>query len=265
MRRLLHWLILAFGLAATGAAQAGTLQDGAVVHFDHILGLYSKGQYTKDFGVPVYAHMERAEIVALSPSHKALRVVTPGGAWGATNSGAALKTQLPGCDAYSLAYQVRFGETDSTGFDFNKGGKLPGLCGGRCNTGGKRPTGDGWSARYMWRPAGQLVIYLYHVDQQRDYGDDLPLHVTVELGKWYTLKQYIKLNTNDLKNGVLQVWVNDQLVLDRDDLRYRLGDQAPIDHFLCSHFFGGHDASWAPRIASAIYFNAFRVSHEACR
>lgn len=265
MRGLLCWLIVVFSITTTGRAQAGTLQDGGVVHFNHALGPYSAGRYTEDFGVPVFARMERAEIVALSPPHQALRVVTPGGAWGTSNSGASLKTKLPGRNAYTLAYQVQFGDTDSSGFDFNRGGKLPGLCGGRCNTGGKKPTGDGWSVRYMWRTAGQLVIYLYHVDQQRNYGDDLPLHVQVVLGKWYTLTQYIQLNTDELYNGVLRVWVDNQLVLNRHDLRYRLGDQAPIDHFLFSHFFGGHDASWAPRTASAVYFNAFRLSDAVYR
>ena len=37
------------------------------------------------------------------------------------------------------------------GFKFQKGGKLPGLCGGLCDSGCSPSTGlTGWSARHMW-------------------------------------------------------------------------------------------------------------------
>lgn len=45
--------------------------------------------------------------------------------------------------------RMKFGK----GFDWVRGGKLPGLCGADCITGCKDVTGlDGWSARQMWRP-----------------------------------------------------------------------------------------------------------------
>ncbi|HEY5039276.1 MAG TPA: hypothetical protein VIJ93_09420, partial [bacterium] len=64
-------------------------------------------------------------------------------------------------------YYVRF----DPGFDFVKGGKLPGLAGGKGNTGGHKANGtDGWSARVMWRSDGKIVQYVYHPDQVGDYG-----------------------------------------------------------------------------------------------
>lgn len=66
-----------------------------------------------------------------------------------------------------FSYRVRF----EHGFDWVKGGKLPGLFGGRGNTGGNVPDGsDGWSGRMMWRQSGEATQYIYHPDQAGMYG-----------------------------------------------------------------------------------------------
>jgi hypothetical protein len=258
MRSLPIWLLVVSVTAIIRGALGGELQDGNLVHFGHEVGPYTDNKYVKDFGKPEYVNMSRAEILEESPTKKVLRITTPAGAWGSRNSGGSLKTSIPPRDEYDLEYQIRFGHANGTGFDFNKGGKLPGLAGGRCNTGGVRPTGDGWSARYMWRREGALVIYLYHLDQKGDYGEDLPLDVKAQLGKWYKLRQYIRLNNDGKNDGILKIWVNGKLVLERNDIRYRLGSKALIDHFLFSHFWGGNDNTWAPGETSSIYFNDFR-------
>jgi hypothetical protein len=50
-----------------------------------------------------------------------------------------------------LSYRLRFPD----GFDFVKGGKLPGLFGGTVTSGRHIPDGtNGFSTRYMWRPTG---------------------------------------------------------------------------------------------------------------
>src|SRR5437660_1575157 len=70
-----------------------------------------------------------------------------------------------------LSYRVFF----PSGFDFVKEGKMHGLCGGTCNSGGQKPTGtDGWSARVIWRAQGTANSYLYDPDQAGTYGDILP-------------------------------------------------------------------------------------------
>lgn len=46
-----------------------------------------------------------------------------------------------------LEYRVKF----DIGFEFRTGGKMHGVCGGDCNTGGNKPSGnDGWSSRIHW-------------------------------------------------------------------------------------------------------------------
>ena len=84
---------------------------------------------------------------------KVLRVAFPKGRSAPRTGGLQFSVNIPSADEYWLSYQVKF----EPGFDFRKGGKLPGLTsGGSRYTGGKKPTaGDGWSARYMWRTGGR--------------------------------------------------------------------------------------------------------------
>lgn len=57
----------------------------------------------------------------------------------------------------TLAYSVFF----PVSFDWVKGGKLPGLYGGRESCSGGDTAADCWSARFMWREEGMGELYLY--------------------------------------------------------------------------------------------------------
>lgn len=131
------------------------------------------------------------------------------------------------CKSASGFCRMRFGPN----FDWVRGGKLPGLCGGRCLTGCKEVTGlDGWSSRQMWRPCvwppehqdnsincegGKLVAYVYHMFKQHWCGDDFEYsnelfareystnRVPVipkdffqpKAEEWYTVWSHVKMNT----------------------------------------------------------------------
>ena len=171
-----------------------------------------------------------------------LRVRFPSGRWGSDASGAQFLQELPPHLSYRCTYRVRFQEN----FDFQKGGKLPGLAGGTATTGKTKPNGDGWSARYMWRASGEAVIYLYHMGQSRDQGDDLPLQSVFVPGRWHELTQQIRVNDPGKSNGELRVWFDGRLVLTRTDLQLRRHHLAPVDRFYFSTFFGGASEAWAP-------------------
>jgi len=152
-----------------------------------------------------------------------------------------------------LSYRVRF----RPGFDGRKGGKLPGFCGGTCNTDGRVATGTGWSARGMWREdpvAGgvdNLVQYVYHLDQPDRYGDHLFYRApdggsVLRPSTWQWVEHRVVMNTPGRAEGVAQAWVDGVLVLDRSDLRYRSSADVGIDRLLFHLFFGGDDPTWAP-------------------
>lgn len=180
-------------------------------------------------------------------------------------------------DELFLSYRVRFDE----GFDFVRGGKLPGLCGGACNTGGNAPTGtDGWSARMMWRTDGSggsptnrdtanIVQYAYHADQPTQFGEDLrwndgtpPVWHEFESDTWYHLQHRVVMNTPGVQDGIIQAWLDGEMVLDVQDLRFRDTDAFQIDTMYFSTFFGGSSAPWETTKDERAYFDDFVVSTE---
>lgn len=221
--------------------------------------------------------LDRSQILwdSISRNH-ILRLRYPAGCVGTSRS-KGCATQIhkkilnPGTVMW-ISYQVFL----EPGFDFAKGGKLPGLCGGRCYTGGHRPiVGDGWSARIMWRKNGALEQYVYFVDQSGKYGDSFKWNLSEKIptkklttNQWHELTTKITLNSVSIegqgdKNGRIQSWFNGELVLDIDTLRLRSFASQQIDQLYISTFYGGHDPSWGPSVESFIRFDNFLVSKDS--
>jgi hypothetical protein len=241
-----------------------------LVDFDSTqLGTYTKDRARGDWSGLRWGHFDRTTIVAVENSlgagnGRSLKVFYPKGQVGSTRTGCQFRVGLTSRPEYFLDYRVRFGDANKKRWDFGRGGKLPGLAGGSANTGGKKPTGDGWSARYMWK-SGKLVVYLYHLGQKGTHGDTLTLSQSLIAGKWYRLTQRVRVNNDSAADGILQVWVDGKLKLDRRDIRFRKGNLAPVDVFYFSTFFGGSSKSWAPKIDSEAYFDQFLIQHTAPR
>lgn len=205
----------------------------------------------------------RFRIVESAGHGRALEALYPRGGVGPQQTGGQWLASLPPRDTYELEYRVRFGPD----FDWRKGGKLPGLAGGTVPTGGKFDP-DGFTARYMWRANGRLVVYLYWAgqasatkDKGRQYGIDLDCGVTLERGRDYRLRQRVTLNAPGQADGVLEVWVDDKPALKRTDLLFRdtPAKTWQIDRFLFSTFHGGNDPTWAPGHDCTVEFDDFVV------
>lgn len=194
----------------------------------------------------------------------------PGGTGGAPACGAQWKSRFPGArDTLMARYRIFFPH----GFEWTKGGKLPGLCGSKCNTGGNPPTGsDGWSARIMWRASAQLTMYLYHPGQSGTYGTDLVWKdstgkaLAVPTGRWHELVTRICLNTPGkdgapgLSDGRVQAWFDGHPAIDTSGLRFRDRDTMHIDQFYFSTFFGGSTSDFSPAHDNRIFFDDFLVA-----
>ncbi len=226
---------------------------------DHPTGSYTEALMSSDFGdVQLLNNLgDRFNIIEGSEAYdgKALRVSYLAGEVGASNSGGQFFAFLQPEEEYYLEYYIKFGDD----FDFQLGGKLPGLSGGESNSGGNKPDGDGWSARLMWRENGKLVVYLYHMDQPTSYGEDFELNRSAEPGSWHRITQRVKVNTGNNNDGILQVWFDGELVLLRTNIRFRNNNQAPVDHFFFSTFYGGNTPEWAPDRDGYVYFDNFRI------
>ncbi|HEV7788961.1 MAG TPA: hypothetical protein VGP05_08110 [Pseudonocardia sp.] len=143
-------------------------------------------------------------------------------------------------DTLTLRYQVRF----QPGFEFVKGGKLPGLFGGTAGSGGEHRE-DGFSTRFMWRTGGAGEVYAY-LPEQQGYGDSLGRGSwTFSTGDWNQIAQHVELNTPGQANGSVTVWLNDSEVFHQSGLIYRSSADLHIDGVFFSTFFGGEDTTWA--------------------
>ncbi|SHE29287.1 hypothetical protein SAMN02745148_00045 [Modicisalibacter ilicicola DSM 19980] len=211
----------------------------------------------------------RENVEVLSPqqaglNETALRVHYPKGTSAPSDNGeggAGFYATIDGlaeAESACLQYKVRF----ERGFDFVKGGKLPGLYGGVGPSGGEEVTGDsGFSVRFMWREEGQGELYEY-VIKDADYGKSVGRgRWTFPTGEWVTIENEIILNDPDQKNGIARVWIDGHPVLEQQDIVYRTHDRIYVDGLMFSTFFGGHGEEWrTPRdqIADFADFRFFR-------
>lgn len=159
-------------------------------------------------------------------------------------------------DSLKLSYHVYF----SKDFEFVKGGKLPGLFGGKGNSGGDIPNGtDGFSTRLMWRRKGSGEVYAY-LPTSRKHGTSIGRgQWQFRPGTWHHIEQQVDLNQASRKDGRIQVWLDGRKVLNKDKLQFRSTARLKIDGILFSTFFGGSDRSWAPSKEVVIYFADFSV------
>jgi hypothetical protein len=254
--------ILLLGLSSTAKASSNDVIN--VTFNSDAIGKYSSQMLKKDFPSREWGDSDRGKIVSDIDEERGhvLQVTYPRDALGPREGGVQFLVNLQPTEELWLSYYVKF----KKGFDFSKGGKLPGLTsGGSSYTGGNKPkNGEGWSARYMWRKHGAAEIYLYHVDMPGKWGDDLLLkELSFTPGKWYKLVQHIKINSNNKKNGIIEVWVDGKKMLSRNDLRLRLGDQGLIDSFYFSTFHGGNTRDWAPYVKSVAFFDDIVITKNA--
>ena len=169
-------------------------------------------------------------------------------------------------DHLFLRYYVRF----PAGFDFVKGGKLPGLYGGTETSGGRIPDGtNGVSTRFMWRTGGQGEVYAYMPvrpgepvsDEAKRYGISLGRGSWMfEPGRWQCLEQELILNTPGQGDGLVRVWLDGRKVFEAGGLLFRTVPALQIEGVFFSTFFGGGDVSWAPSRELFADFSAFETS-----
>lgn len=160
-------------------------------------------------------------------------------------------------------YRVKF----ESNFQFAKQGKLPGLGGGKSNTGGNLPTGyDGWSVRNIWT-GGALASYLYVPGTGiSEYGLEAPWHykdgslMQLQPGSWHCIETRIRMNTPGQKDGILIGRLDGIEGLNKNDILYRMTDKLNIDTILFSTFFGGSNSSFASPIDQYAVFDDLALS-----
>ena len=215
---------------------------------------------TRDWGVEKNVELLDADATGLGKP--GLRVHYPEGTSspGDTEKGGAGfyadPAGLAGAERACLTYQVRF----EPGFDFVKGGKLPGLYGGDAPSGGDEVDGEsGFSMRFMWREAGQGELYEYVASQDEEFGASVGRGLwSFPTGEWVTIEQELVLNTPGEADGLARVWIDGAPVLEQGEIVYRTTDEVTIDGLMFSTFFGGNGKAWRTPVDQHADFAAFR-------
>lgn len=171
-----------------------------------------------------------------------------------------------------------------TGFDFVKGGKLPGIYGGTsleaaktCSGGRQDDRADCWSARTMFRTNGMGEFYNYFPTSavqpagycstapmsvcNPQYGDSIGRGVfTFATGAWTTVGQRLKMNDVGVSNGEQELYINGQSVLKLDSLQIAVKDGTHIYGIMAQTFFGGGDSSWANPETQSAWFKDWSMT-----
>ncbi len=223
--------------APTDIAQALQDKTGSIAH------LWGKENMTflpKEAGTQGNVLRVSYPAASFSPGRSEVR----GGA------GFELRHRFEGAQAACLTYKVRF----PVGFDFVKGGKLPGLFGGDAPRGCVADDKvSGFSSRLMWRTGGAGELYLYAPGRETACGQSIGRGTwTFTPGAWTSIVERVTANTSGSSNGSIELWVDGHLVVDAKGLTLAAGHAATVEGVLFATFFGGSDASWAtPRDQSA--------------
>jgi hypothetical protein len=207
----------------------------------------------------------KTEIVDDAQFGKVLRVHYDAGV--SDQGGAEFKGPIPGlpADSVCFSYWVRF----DAGFQWVKGGKLPGLCAGACFSGGNPSDGvSGWSMRYMWRSGGAGEGYGYVTPPGAgDFGTQIGLgSFTFTTSTWHHLEEELDLNTPGRSDGVLKIWFDRDSAVSPPNhqtasLTYRTVANAGtrIGLLFFSTFFGGSGTDWAPTVSTSADFASFEL------
>lgn len=209
---------------------------------------------------------------------------TPGPAKGGSGTTPAVDLAAINACEVSFGYSAKF----SSGFEWVKGGKMPGLMGGTSwdtavtASGGNHPT-DGFSTRLMFRPEGQGELYLYIPPGDNrsnlcgktgtgqcsgpDAGNGKTYGATVgtgnfhfQAGAWTTVREVIHLNTPGQRDGWAKVYVNgaSDPSISITDISFG-GSGTKFYGEQMQSFLGGHDPSWANKDPQDLWLKDFSV------
>ncbi|KAK5672537.1 hypothetical protein QVD99_001297 [Batrachochytrium dendrobatidis] len=204
-----------------------------------------------------------------------LQVIYPAGSYapGAKPVGGtgfmAQPINLKGARVVAFGYDVFF----PAGFNFVKGGKLPGMYGGGPETTGRDSKGF-FSSRFMFRTGGEGEAHLdVPLDKQvpgfckippksvcnPSFGASIGRGAwTFPTGEWVTLSQSIALNTVGKNDGSVIVKVNGKVVIEFHEITWITDSSSGFLGLAFETFFGGGSKDWATPIEQhTLYKNFF--------
>lgn len=190
--------------------------------------------------------LTRTELTNGFTDHGLKIVIPPGGYRG---FGPYARLPKPVTEAW-FRYNIRL-------LDFRpvSSGKLPGLADASVtvNAKGCNPSTNsdpGWSARLMFDTTGTgvagpgevpLGVYVYHLGQAGDCGDELMFSRPLTQQRWTCIEGRVRMNTPGESNGVVQAWMDGERVFSQGGFEFRRPSESgvAIREMWDNVYFGG--------------------------
>lgn len=181
-----------------------------------------------------------------------MQFVAPERDGNASGSGVSGWLGTPGYERLYFRRYIKFAEDYDQGNLNHTGGGLSGVAGANKWEGmgkaGLRPRGDDrFSCRFEpwidWRrekPPGYMFLYTYWMDMKRDrdgnfwgnmLGPDPAERIVPGRGKWICIEQMIQVNTPGKADGELAAWIDGELYIHYQGIRWRSAEDVRIKRF----------------------------------
>ena len=237
------------------------------------IGPYDLDEWRRDWNNPGWNNgVERQCHIVEHDGSKAFISYTPAGEWGLLGTdtdqmggGFNWWAPIPGGphEEIYMSYNIYF----RPGVEFPISGKLPGLLAGdQSMDPGRAPEyGEGFTAYLAFYgakdPRGTIAFYCYNPDQYGDYGDmyfwydptndDEDFYVVKETNldeRWINWTIRIVVNQPGEKNGIMEGFVNGELMYSKRNANLRSTSNTYIDKCRMSWFYGGSGEDFAPEV-----------------
>jgi len=146
------------------------------------------------------------------------------------------------------------------GFQFGRGGRLPGLSGASSGTDdASDEQKTEFSTRYTWSEAGALDV----LGRFPSWSEPRAMGVggsgiAIKPGRWTELEQEVILNTPGKNDGILRVWQDGKLVVDKKDVVFRIKSSVSLSGVL-AEAAAGELPQGTRRVAQKIWLTPFEL------
>ena len=82
---------------------------------------------------------------------------------------------------------------------------------------------------------------------------------TIPRGRWVKIDQEVMLNEPDLENGVLRVWLDGALAIDKADIAYRVKPDIALAGIAADVFYNGEDVSGRAPADAKVMLSPFEI------
>jgi hypothetical protein len=149
-----------------------------------------------------------------------------------------------------LSYQVLL----PSDFDFHLGGALPGILGQADQS------NDRFLVRVGWHQGGAISATNFVTRDGKKFKQlaDGKGHV-IPRGRWVRLDQEVILNAPEQENGILRVWVDGSLAIDKADVAYRVKPEITLAGVAADFFYSGEDVSARAPADAKVWLSPFEI------